>query len=369
MEIQLKTSISEIDASDWPQGSNILASYELLSLLEESAAISAKSGWQPLYFCLYREQALVAVIPSYIKSHSYGEYVFDWAWASAYQQSGLDYYPKLLTATPLTPCLAPKWLGDVAPEELATALESIKSWCRQQHLSSWHINFTTPQQAETLTQSDLYKRLDIQFHWTNRNYHSFDDFLAQLKPKKRRNIKQERAKLVKADWQFERKWAGDMGADEWQLFYELYSHTFDKKGGWAQLNLDFFLGLSRKLPNNCLVLFARKQNTTLAAALFFTSDTHLYGRYWGCFEDHAGLHFETCYYQGIEFAIEQGLQVFEPGAQGEHKLARGFDPVLTTSFHYIAQPQFAKAIGAWIEEEKHCIKQRYKGHQQHTAYR
>ncbi len=372
MNFSPQISISNIKPEQWPKIDNPLASYELLQLFESSGVISAESGWQPMHLCLYCNDDLhdlVAVIPSYIKSHSYGEYVFDWAWANYYHQNGKDYYPKLLTATPLTPCLAPKLLGELTLKEFQSWSYAITAWAKKHSLSSWHINFPEKSSQQNIGSLGFFKRLDIQFHWKNLEYRCFDDFLAALKPKRRKNINQERRKVKRAGWSFERKLAVEISQEEWLLFYQLYCHTFDKKAGWAQLNLKFFQGLSKALPESALVVFAYKDGNACAAALFFLSKTHLYGRYWGAFEQTDGLHFETCYYQGIEYAIEHNIQVFEPGAQGEHKLSRGFEPVLTHSYHYILDEQQRAPIQSWIQQEKHQVEQRLAYYRQHSAYR
>ncbi|MRX26619.1 GNAT family N-acetyltransferase [Kangiella sp. HZ709] len=374
-----QTSISNIGCENWPDTTNPLVSYEFLKLFETSGVVTPDNGWQALHLCLYEEKnatnpTLKAVIPSYIKSHSYGEYVFDWAWADFYHRRGLDYYPKLLSATPVTPCLAPKIIGALSFEEQQSWFETICDWCEQSQLSGWHINFDD-QMSDSLKQltlikdAALFERTDLQFHWHNQGFQDFEEFLMCLKPKKRKNIRQERAKVQQAGWSFERVKAKDATKEQWLLFYQLYSHTFAKKSGWAQLNKEFFLGLSKALPDNCLLLFARKGDTVLAGALFFYSNSHLYGRYWGAFEDSSGLHFETCYYQGIEFAIENKLRVFEPGAQGEHKLARGFEPILTKSYHHISDQESRVAIEQSVISEKQLILQRRQYYIKHSAYK
>ncbi|NVJ67493.1 MAG: GNAT family N-acetyltransferase [Gammaproteobacteria bacterium] len=365
-------SISQIKPEQWPKNSNPLASYELLKLFEDSGVVTKENGWQPLHLCLYEDEQqtnLLAVIPSYVKSHSYGEYVFDWTWANYYQQLGLDYYPKLLTATPLTPCLAPKILGELNHVQLQSWATTIAEWLEQYQISSWHLNFPDLGSQTSLKSLGFIERSDIQFHWRNQNYASFEDYLANLKPKKRRNIQQERRKVSEAGWRFHRKLAKEVSDEEWELLYQLYTHTFEKKAGWGQLNLAFFQGLRTAFPENAMLIFAKRQGQIKAASLFFISDSHLYGRYWGAFEQTGGLHFESCYYQGIEYAIEKGLEVFEPGAQGEHKLARGFDPIITNSYHYIIRHEHQESILRWVEQEKHQAEQRLGYYRQHSAYR
>lgn len=372
MHLIPKLSINDIAPEQWPEVDNPLNKHAFLSLFEETLVVAAEKGWQPLHFCFYQdesEEKLLAIIPGYVKSHSYGEYVFDWAWANAYEQSGLDYYPKLLNATPLTPCLADKIIGHLSEAELTKTISLIKQWIGDNNFSGWHINFNTEEQASQLRQQQLWHRQDIQFHWNNHQYEGFSDFLSKLKPKKRRNIVQERRKVKEAGWSFEKVLAKEVSKEQWQLFYDLYSKTFAEKGGWAQLNLPFFQGLSASLPEEALVIFASSEGSIKAASLFFISKTHLYGRYWGALEYSPALHFECAYYQGIEYAIENNIETFEPGAQGEHKLARGFEATITDSFHYLIDKGFNPSIEQWIEQEKNHLSERFKYYKEHSAYR
>lgn len=382
VSLQVFSKITDIPAEQWPELDNPLCCYSFYKNLEESLVITSENGWQPIYFCYFTDKCSW-VLPSFIKSHSYGEYVFDWAWADAYERSGMSYYPKLLSATPVTPCLAPKWIisddSELSDELLAELLMAISRWLKEQGLSSWHINFANQPQVEKLSKlsklpnQSFMERLDIQFHWTNDNYQSFIDFLSKLKAKKRKNILQERRKVQQAGWSFQFKLAKNISIEEWGLVYQFYKNTFDKRGGWAQLTPDFFINLSKSLPDNAMVNFAYQDDKPLAMALFFISKTHVYGRYWGFAngldkELLKGVHFESCYYQAIEFAIEHGLHTFEPGAQGEHKIARGFEPVLTHSFHQVVHPQFSEAIGNVIQQENAHKQQALEYYQQHSAY-
>lgn len=376
MSLQVFTHISDISPEQWPDNGNPLCSYNFYKNLEQSLVVTAEKGWQPVYFCYFSDNGSW-ILPSFIKSHSYGEYVFDWAWADAHERSGLRYYPKLLSATPVTPCIAPKWIVDKGFESkqslLTDLLASIREWLGEQGLSSWHINFADEPQSTFLSEQPFMERHDIQFHWANDNYQSFADFLTKLKAKKRKNIRQERRKVQQAGWSFKFKKAKDISKEEWRLVYQFYTNNFDKRGSWAQLTPEFFENLTALLPNNAMINFAYQQEKPLAMALFFLSETHLYGRYWGA--EHnldptvmKGVHFETCYYQAIEWAIENNLKTFEPGAQGEHKLARGFDPVLTRSFHQVVHPQFSEAIKNVIQQENAHKQQALEYYQQHSAY-
>ena len=350
--------------------------YDFLSTLESTGSVSSESGWQPCHLAFYKDDVLVAVMPNYIKGHSYGEYVFDWAWAEAYQRHGLEYYPKSLSAIPMTPATGPRLLSVLSPEKSKALLRAGIEWVEQNQLSSWHINFVPEVQRELYSADGLIARSDIQFHWRNQSaegkqHGCFDDFLAELKPKKRKNIRRERKAFAEneAEWSFD--WLnGETARDEdWQTFYRMYRNTFDKKGGWAQLAPDFFAECAKALPKQTLLLMVKHRDQPVAGAFFMRSDTTLYGRYWGCFEDIEFLHFETCYYRGIEYAIEHGLRTFEPGAQGEHKLARGFLPVRTYSYHYVSRPEFRDAIANAVAQEEQWLDIRHREYMEHSPYK
>lgn len=371
---------------------NPFVQYEFFKSLEESGSVSRETGWQPCHLAFYRQSGceksnydkdsvdgeaeegdgeLVAVLPSYIKAHSYGEYVFDWAWADAYQRNGLDYYPKVLTAVPMTPITGPRFISSLSMEEAPALINAAIQWLELNQMSSWHINFVNEKVVKALGNKPLLPRQDIQFHWTNRGYDDFQHFLSSLKAKKRKNIVRERKNFneTESEWSFEWLDGNSATVDDWQLFDQMYRNTFDKKGGWAQLSQDFFSSCAQAMPEQTLLLFAKRQGQTVAGAFFMRSDTSLYGRYWGCFEDVEFLHFETCYYQGIEYAIKHGLKYFEPGAQGEHKLARGFMPVFTHSLHYVSHPQFRNAIEHAIEQENSWLDIRYQDYLKHSPYK
>lgn len=370
-------SINELQPNDWTRllsqqpafhRDNPFVQYEFLKVLEDTGSVSSESGWQPCHLAFYQSDQLVAALPNYIKMHSYGEYVFDWAWADAYQRNGLDYYPKALTAVPMTPITGPRLLTSLPASYSSSLMGAVIQWVEQNHFSSWHLNFLTPEAAESLSQGDLLRRRDIQFHWHNDNYQNFDDFLAVLKAKKRKNIRRERKPFQDADWSFDWLDGHTASADDWEAFYRMYRNTFDKKGGWAQLSDSFFQSVAKAMPNQTLLLLAKRQGKPVAGAFYMRSNRGLYGRYWGCFEDVEFLHFETCYYQGIDYAIKQGLELFEPGAQGEHKLARGFTPTFTHSLHHVTHPNFRQAIRHAIEEEHAWLDIRLAEYLEHSAY-
>lgn len=374
--IKFIESIADITESEWLQLASFDTSFNpfvdprFLSALESSDSVTAEKGWKPLHVVAYCDDRLVAFMPLYLKDHSFGEFVFDWAWANAYQRHGLEYYPKALTASPLSPITGPRLLHrNLSKEERLAIIDAVSDWLQQNHISSWHINFLDPEGCVLFDQTDLLTRRDIQFHWRNQRYASFDEFLSNLKAKKRKNILRERRQVSDRGWTFE--WLSGIEAtkEDWQCFYELYKKTFDEKGSWSQLTPEFFPQLAKSMGEQVLLLFAKKDGQRLAGAFFIRSQTHLYGRYWGALVDEEFLHFETCYYQGIEYAIAHQLEVFEPGAQGEHKLARGFNPILTYSYHYIVEPAFREAIDKALRYESKEIDQLLEYYQAHSAYK
>ncbi|MCW8857457.1 MAG: GNAT family N-acetyltransferase [Kangiella sp.] len=376
LSISFIESIAAISGSEWSKlgfvehETNPFIDYRFLLALEASGSVSAEKGWQPMHVVAYQNDKLVAFMPLYIKGHSFGEFVFDWAWANAYQRHGLEYYPKALTASPLSPITGPRLLHKrLSTEQQLAIINTVSEWLKQNHISSWHINFLDRNGVELLSNSPLLPRRDIQFHWMNQGYASFDDFLSNLKAKKRKNILRERRQVNSRGWSFE--WlSGTQATDaDWELFYEMYKKTFDEKGSWSQLTPEFFPLLAKNMGDQVLLLFAKKDNQRLAGAYFIRSKTHLYGRYWGSLVEEEFLHFETCYYQGIDYAIRQGLDVFEPGAQGEHKLSRGFNPVLTYSYHDIVEPAFREAIDNALRYEAKEIDQLLDYYQTHSAYK
>jgi predicted N-acyltransferase len=320
-------------------------------------------GWFPVYFLVHREQQLIAAVPCYIKTNSYGELVFDHAWVNAYQRSGLDYYPKLVTAIPYTPATGDRFLIDLTvvtnqdeQVELREMLcRAIQGFCSEQNMSSWHILFAQQAVLEELAERDLLIRNDVQFHWNNGEYQNFDDFLARLSSRKRKNIKRERRSVAEQNLDIGMQAGGSLSADDWGRIHDLYASIYRRKHGTATLTADFFRHLGEHMPEQVLVANARDQGDIVAASLFFRSNTHLYGRVWGCDQYYRNLHFECCYYQGIDYCIDEQLQCFDPGAQGEHKLSRGFLPTRTWSGHWIAHPDFRDAIEQFLDQERRYL--------------
>jgi predicted N-acyltransferase len=334
-------------------------------------------GWHPVYFQLRREAKLLAAIPCYIKTNSYGELVFDHAWVDAYRRSGLDYYPKLVSAIPYTPATGPRFLlnrelcGEAAERQALRDLlaRAIQGFCSEQQLSSWHVLFAEKDVLDELAGRDLLQRCDVQFHWPNRGYGDFDDFLAALASRKRKNIRKERAAVAAQNLDIEMSPGGALDANDWERIHALYAGIYRRKYGTATLTPAFFRHLGETMPRQVLAAVARDRGEIVAASLFFRSDTHLYGRVWGCEQYYHNLHFECCYYRGIDYCIAEGLQTFDPGAQGEHKLARGFLPTLTWSGHWIAHPQFREAIADFLQRERRHIDFYREGLLEHSPYR
>ncbi len=326
-----------------------------LAALEDSGSVGGSRGWQPRHLLLRNDTGtLKAALPVYLKDHSYGEYVFDWGWAQAYIDHGLDYYPKLVSAIPFTPCTGPRLLA--AGQEAQywpDAIAALRQQMHAQDASGWHCLFPDVSQADALRRAGLAERTGCQFHWINRNYRDFEDFLGHLSSRKRKNLRKERRQVADQGFRFHWKLGPDIHEEDWTLFYGLYQLTYLKRSGHGgYLTSAFFRQLGEQLPEQTLMVQARLGDETIAAALFLFDGTTLYGRYWGCRAEFEFLHFETCYYQGLDFALARGLQRFDGGAQGEHKLARGFEPQLTTSFHQLREPAFQQAVEDFVARER-----------------
>ena len=354
-------AINEIGASDWNAllvgNDNPFVSYDFLDALENSGTIRESYGWQPLHLAIYDSQGnLSAACPGYLKHNSHGEFIFDWAWANAYAQNGLDYYPKLLCAVPYSPVTGPRLLARDSTAKRALILAMQKS-CSELSLSSAHANFLEVDDVALFHEAGWLARSDIQFHWKNppnsRKWRNFNDFIGAMSAKKRKNIAQERAKVGKAGLRIERRSGAELSAEHWAQIHTLYQLTFDSKGNTPALTKAFFLDFAARSPAQVLAVLAFDQtDSMIAMALCFRSSNTLYGRYWGASVEIPGLHFECCYYQGIEYCLEHGLDTFEPGAQGEHKLARGFLPTQTHSSHFIVDRRFREGIARHLLEER-----------------
>jgi predicted N-acyltransferase len=350
------SSLAEVGQAAWDglartqEKTNPFLSYAFLHALHESGSASADTGWQPQFITLWDGETLAAALPLYVKGHSYGEYVFDWAWADAYQRHGLDYYPKLLAAIPFTPVTGPRLLARDA-QARAALLDVLVATQQAADVSSTHILFPPDAEARQLAGAGFMLRPGVQFHWLNQGYKNFDEFLSTLEQKKRKNIRAERRKVAQAGVTLRRVRGVDASEADWRFFNRCYRHTYAAHHSTPYLNLDFWLRIGASMPEHILLVLAEREGKPVAASLVIHDEDTLYGRYWGELEHVPCLHFEAAYYQPLEFCIEQGIQVFEGGAQGEHKMARGFLPTRTWSAHWLAHPAFADAIERFLERE------------------
>ena len=322
--------------------------YEFLSALIDTGCAAATSGWLPQFVLLTRAGELEAAMPLFAKNHSYGEYVFDWAWAEAHERHGIDYYPKLVCAVPFTPVRGPRLLAssDRARRRLVRAALDLAK-----ETSSLHVLFARDEDAAVLADERFLIRRTVQFHWTNQGYSSYDDFLARLSHARRKNIRQERRRVREAG--VELRWldGAEISRRHWEFFNRCYRGTYAAHRSTPYLSLEFLLRLGATMPANVAMVLAERGGKPIASALFLRDERALYGRYWGALEHVPLLHFECCYYQAIEYAIARGLAVFEGGAQGEHKLFRGLMPVESLSAHWLAHPKFARAVEHFLERE------------------
>lgn len=373
------SQISQIGQRQWAQlmgSDNPFSRYEFLHALENSGCVSIETGWQPMHVIvkLAQDEAtfgtnidaetnVVAVMPMYLKTHSYGEYVFDWAWAQAYERHQLNYYPKLVSAVPFTPVTGPRLAisTQLNAAQIQALLTQLSRYLEQQVArvagSGWHQLFHPHAEHQRLASTGCLTRLGTQFHWHNRGYHDFNEFLAQMSSRKRKNILKDRRQLQDKSLHFRFVEGPQITGDALQHFVACYQATYFKRSGHSgYLNLAFFTQLVATMGAAIRLLLVSQQGeggeSMIAAALYFVSDNTLYGRYWGTLVELDGLHFEACYYQGIEYAITHGLKVFDAGAQGEHKVLRGFEPVETYSAHEIAHGQFRAAIADFTQQER-----------------
>ncbi len=350
--LRILESLASIDPAAWDAlaGNNPTLAHAFLSSLHETGCAGAQAGWAPRYLTLWRGEDLAGAVPLYVKSHSYGEYVFDWAWADAYERHGLAYYPKLLSAIPFTPAEGARLLAadDDTRRELAVHLLAL---AKESGASSLHVLFPPEADAPALRGLGMLERAGVQFHWRNAGYASFEDFLAQLSHDKRKKIRQERRRVQEAGVRLRRVTGHEATEADWDFFTGCYRRTYREHRSTPYLNRAFFGLLGERMPGQVLLVIAEREGRPIAAALDLFGRERLYGRYWGATEFVPGLHFEACYYQAIEFAIERGLAVVEGGAQGEHKHARGFLPERTRSFHWLAHPAFLKAVDDFLARE------------------
>ncbi len=366
--------MGEIDSQAW----NALVGkhcpflqHEFLHAAERSGSVSRETGWRPRHLTIIDQHGLRAAMPLYEKTHSWGEFVFDWAWAQAYARAGLDYYPKLVAAVPFTPASGRRLILARDDDEAAARmlLEAATDLARDTGCSSLHILFPSAGDLPLLRQFGMKMRKDCQFHWHNRQYSDFDAFLATFSSAKRKKVRQDRRKVSDAGIRFRRLRGRELGRDAWYEIYTLISRTFMRRGSLPYFELDFFIEISATMPDNLVAIIAERRGEVIAAAVFLEGETTLYGRYWGSKGHYDALHFETCYYQGIEHCIETGKQRFEPGTQGEHKISRGFVPTPTWSAHWLDHPEFFSAIGRYLEDEIRHVDRYIDAVDTHSPYR
>jgi uncharacterized protein len=362
MELRHLSSLEELSAAEWDRlagpDRDPFLSHAFLAGLERHGCVGAHWGWTPRHLAVREGGRLVGAMPLYLKHNSYGELVFDWAWADALQRAGGRYYPKLVSAVPYSPVTGPRLLvaPDAArPDAVAAALaEGALGLARSLGVSSLHILFPDEGQGRLLTgpgQSFL-ARHDCQFHWHNRGYRDFEDFLEGFNAQRRKQVRRERRRVAEAGVELRVLHGGEVSEGQWALFHQFYASTFDKRGGHPTLTLEFFRELGRRLGDRVVLILACHQGREVAGAFCLRSADTLYGRHWGCLEAFHSLHFEACYYQGIDYCIRQGLRRFEPGAQGEHKVWRGFEPTLTWSAHWLADSGFHRLVGNHLARER-----------------
>ena len=375
MRITVHDSISEIGADDW----NSVAGdrfpfmrYEFLHAAERTGSVSLDEGWQPRHLVARHDDGSIrAALPLYEKHHSWGEFVFDWAWAQAYERAGLNYYPKLVSTVPFTPATSTKLLRK-NPDDTeigGVLLDAAIALAGELDCSSVHILFPEQEENGLMEQAGFLTRKDCQFHWRNRNYRDFDEFLATFSSAKRKKARRDRRRVSESGIRFRRLSGAELTAQLWETVYDLISRTFMRRGSLPYFRREFFSEISRLLPENILVVLAESGDKAVAAAVFFVSEEALYGRYWGSTGHFNALHFETCYFQGIDYCIEHNISRFEPGTQGEHKVSRGFTPATTWSCHWLAQPAFLAAIDDYLNEEGQHVERYMQAVDEHSPYR
>ena len=362
MQTRILESLEQVSRHQWNRlvrDNNPFLSHEFLSALERHGCVGERTGWLPHHLaCFDESNRLVGATPLYLKTNSYGEFVFDWSWAQAYERYDLPYYPKLVSAVPYTPATGDRLL--VAPgQDRQTIVRCIAEQAREETrrlgCSSLHWLFPMAAEIDTLQDLGLMKRVGYQFHWHNPGYRDFDDFLDTLTAKKRKNIKRERRQVRESPLELLCLQGSEANDAQWRTFHDFYRSTFYRLGGVPTLSLSFFQEIATTLGDQILLVLARSHNRDVAGAISFQSNTILYGRHWGCHENYDGLHFETCYYLGIEHCIRHRLITFEPGAQGEHKLSRGFLPTITYSAHWLTNPVFSKAVADFLDRETPAV--------------
>ncbi|MDH5648860.1 MAG: GNAT family N-acetyltransferase [Gammaproteobacteria bacterium] len=379
MLLKVHHTLAEIPADSWARltGTDTpFLKHEFLNALETTGCVNPKTGWSPRHLGLYQQtgnsETLIGAVPLYLKTHSYGEYIFDWAWANAYDKAGLNYYPKLSAAVPFTPVTGPRLLvannhnkQDISQQLIVAALDLAK----QEQASSLHWLFVTSDEIPLLEAEHHLSRNSFQFHWQNNGYGNFDEFLAGLSSGKRKKIKRERRQVAEEGISVKVVPGSELSREHWDSFYSFYYATIQNHWAIPYLNREFFYSIGQTMPENIVMILAFKNNEVIAGALNFRDDNCLYGRYWGSNGMYHSLHFETCYYRAIEYCIENGLQRFEAGAQGEHKLSRGFLPTPVYSAHWLDHAEFNRAVSDFIDREKHGISHQIAELNDHSPFK
>jgi predicted N-acyltransferase len=374
ISIKVVKSISELDREEWNSCAIFYSadgldkiedpfiSYDFLDALEKSKSVGENTGWLPYHLAAIRKNKLIGAVPLYLKSNSQGEYIFDYNWAHAFERAGGRYYPKLQISVPFTPVTGRRLLvSKNAPSHTASLLlQSAIELCEKNNLSSLHTTFCSKQEFELGQKLGMLGRVSQQFHWLNNGYGNFGDFLNALSSRKRKNINKERLKANNFGGEIEILTGSEIKKDHWNYFWKFYQDTGIKKWGTPYLTRQFFDQIHETMRSKILLILAKKEGNYIAGALNFIGSDTLFGRYWGCIEDYPFLHFEVCYYRAIEFAIAHGLKKVEAGAQGEHKLARGYVPTETFSLHWIAEKGFSKAVQEYLISEKDAVKRDIK---------
>lgn len=379
--IRVVRSFSEIKPAEWDllsgasrsgAGYNPFISHAFLSALEDSGSATAETGWMGHHLLLEQEGRLLGAIPCYLKSHSQGEYVFDYGWADAFQRAGGRYYPKLQASVPFTPATGPRLLvrhgEDVAQVQYLLA-QGLQQVARELGTSSAHVTFLPQEELSSLTEAGFLHRTDQQFHFINRGYADHEAFLAELSSSKRKNLRKERRNALENGLSIDWLTGRDLTEDIWDQFFRFYMDTGSRKWGRPYLTRLFYSLVGERMPDDILLVMAKREGRYVAGAINFIGADALYGRHWGCVEDHPFLHFEVCYHQAIDFALEKGLSRVEAGAQGEHKLARGYEPVTTHSAHFITHPGLRRAVADYLEHERREVAQAGEYLGEHTPFR
>ncbi len=379
LSLSVEHSLAGIPAGDWdalnPSGFPFV-SHAFLHTLEETGCLGEDHGWYPHYLCVRDASgALVAAAASYVKTNAYGEFVFDHTWAEAWERAGGQYYPKLVLACPYTPATGPRLLVHPSaeqPDALRRLLaESLDAVSQKMGLSSTHALFTDPTDAPAFEHAGYLARWDVQYHWHNQNYPDFAAYLTALNARKRKNVRRERERVAAQGIRLSWRNGGSLSVEEWQQVHALYAGIYERKWGVPSLSPAFFKAIGARMPEHSHVVFAydRDDDEPVACAILFSGGGTLYGRYWGCHSQYHSLHFEACYYQGIEYCIRHGLERFEPGAQGEHKIARGFLPSYTRSWHKLNNAGFQDAVADFLRRETPAVEQHHRVLTQHSPYR